>query len=399
MECIKDFLQGSYQAKLRKFAQGMSERHEDTIDSYKKLFITHYKYVKNENEKCSNCNMSQSCKQIRSVIGDIGETEITDFFENIRDIYLNWINANPMESINMFEKILKEHNLMGYEKKINKSQIYFKARNSNSILTQWDMFHIPFNKRYLIGNQRYSLTGQPVLYIGSSVIDVAEEIEVNDIKNLKVSVVRLPANTFRIYDLSYSIYDIYTEISFNDISGNSEKAYTSSDFFKAILSSLCSFQKKSELKGFSFCEEYIIPQILALILKNNGYHGISYISTKKYEDFINVTGNKYKENIAIFTKLDKKHVYDRELYDKIQLTVPIDISKIDIITDKDINDLLKEIEQQDSQDKITRSQMIYNAYNDINGEVSTDNNPYCDTDYGKIHLYELYTVLNDILVE
>ena len=52
------------------------------------------------------------------------------------------------------------------------------------------------------------------------------------------------------------------------------------------------------------------------------------------------------------------------------MTVPIDISKIDIITD-----------------------------NDINGEVSTDNNPYCDTDYGKIHLYELYTVLNDILVE
>ena len=81
------------------------------------------------------------------------------------------------------------------------------------------------------------------------------------------------------------------------------------------------------------------------------------------------------------------------------MTVPIDISKIDIITDKDINDLLKEIEQQDSQDKITRSQMIYNAYNDINGEVATDNNPYCDTYYGKIHLYELYTVLNDILVE
>ena len=47
------------------------------------------------------------------------------------------------------------------------------------------MFHIPFNKRYLIGNQRYSLTGQPMLYIGSSVIDVAKEIDVKDINNLK----------------------------------------------------------------------------------------------------------------------------------------------------------------------------------------------------------------------
>lgn len=38
MDCIKDFLDDSYQAKLRKFAQGLSERHEDTIDSYRKLF-------------------------------------------------------------------------------------------------------------------------------------------------------------------------------------------------------------------------------------------------------------------------------------------------------------------------------------------------------------------------
>ena len=55
MDCIKDFLDDSYQAKLRKFAQGLSERHEDTIDSYRKLFITHYNYVKYGNEKCKEC--------------------------------------------------------------------------------------------------------------------------------------------------------------------------------------------------------------------------------------------------------------------------------------------------------------------------------------------------------
>lgn len=37
-------------------------------------------------------------------------------------------------------------------------------------------------------------------------------------------------------------------------------------------------------------------------------------------------------------------MYDRELYDKINLTVPVDISKIDIITEDEIIDLLKEIE-------------------------------------------------------
>lgn len=106
-----------------------------------------------------------------------------------------------------------------------------------------------------------------MLYIGSSVIDVATEIDVKDINNLKVSVVRLPDNNFKIYDLRCSILDVYTEISFNNMTESEKRTYTSSDFFKMILASVCSFQKKSELKGYSFCEEYIIPQILALILK------------------------------------------------------------------------------------------------------------------------------------
>ena len=106
-----------------------------------------------------------------------------------------------------------------------------------------------------------------MLYIGSSVIDIAKEIDVKDINNLKVSVVRLLQNDFKIYDLKSSILDIYTEISYSDMTGDVGKVYTSSDFFKMILSSVCSFQKKSALKGYSFCEEYIIPQILALILK------------------------------------------------------------------------------------------------------------------------------------
>ena len=212
---------------------------------------------------------------------------------------MKWINSNPVDAINAFEDLLNKHNLLGYEKELSKEQIYFKARNSDKVLTRWDMFHIPFNKRYLIGNQRYSLTGQPMLYIGSSVIDVATEIDVKDINNLKVSVVRLPDNNFKIYDLRCSILDVYTEISFNNMTESEKRTYTSSDFFKMILASVCSFQKKSELKGYSFCEEYIIPQILALILKNNNYNGISYTSTKKYYEYIATKSDNYKENIAI----------------------------------------------------------------------------------------------------
>ena len=64
-----------------------------------------------------------------------------------------------------------------------------------------------------------------------------------------------------------------------------------------------------------------------------------------------------------------------------------------------VEELLKEIEKLNLQEKINCSQKIYNTYNVISKEVSVDGKEYSETDYGKIHLYELYTVLNNILVE
>lgn len=54
------------------------------------------------------------------------------------------------------------------------------------------------------------------------------------------------------------------------------------------------------------------------------------------------------------------------------MTVPIDISKIDIITKEDVEELLKEIEKLNLQEKINCSQKIYNIYNVISKEVSVD---------------------------
>ena len=41
--------------------------------------------------------------------------------------------------------------------------------------TEDEMYHIPFDKRYLIGNERYSLTGFPTFYLSSSIYSCWEE--------------------------------------------------------------------------------------------------------------------------------------------------------------------------------------------------------------------------------
>ena len=73
---------------------------------YRKLFKTHYNYVKYENEKCKECSLLKSCKKIRNKISDIEEKDIEDFFNCVKEIYLKWINSNPVDAINAFEDLL-----------------------------------------------------------------------------------------------------------------------------------------------------------------------------------------------------------------------------------------------------------------------------------------------------
>ena len=74
--------------------------------------------------------MLNRCKQVRNTVNNIAEKDINEFFDCIKDVYLDWINANPVEAINQFETILNNYQLLDCEKNIDKEQIYFKARNS-----------------------------------------------------------------------------------------------------------------------------------------------------------------------------------------------------------------------------------------------------------------------------
>ncbi|MBQ2982433.1 MAG: hypothetical protein IJD58_09995 [Lachnospiraceae bacterium] len=400
MDCIKDFLSDSYQYRLRLLAQSKSERYEDTIENYKKIFIAHFELVKKG--YCNKCNDEPVCIEVKNVLKEIEITEIESFFDDLKKIYLLWIDSKVNDAIEYLGSILKKKDLLSFRREVGDFKVYFKGRISEQVLTSWDMFHIPFNKRYLIQNQRYSLTGQPMLYIGSSVVDVAEEIETNDIDKLKLSVVSLLSKDLKIYDLRCNIYEIFDSI-WLDIFLQEKISYNKATFFKMILSSVCSFQKRQELKGYSFCEEYVLPQLLALVLKNEQFNGIAYYSTKYYKDVTYedmIEGDMdFKENMAIFTNINTEHVYDKELYDKLFISVPIDRNKIYTVSLKDLEEVKKEIVQCGQQKKITRAEIIYSSFERIYGKMLIEGKKYIESEYGKLHMYEIYTVLNQILVE
>lgn len=406
MECLEKFMEDSYQGRLRLLAQSKSEQYEYTLENYKKIFLAHLALVKNGCEK--ECPYKEACAYIRGVIAEIQEEDIRYFFDELKAIFLDWIDARSIQAISRFESLLDKYDMMGFHREIKEFDIFFKGRETDEVLTSWDMFHIPFNKRYLIKNQRFSLTGQPVVYIGNSVIDIAEEIEIEDAEQLKISVIKLPTDQLKIYDLRSNIYNDFMEIIVdNMLYKNPQHKYNKSYFFRTLLASVCSFQKKQELKGFSFCEEYVLPQILAQIVKTSGFDGIAYYSTKPYDkeeyetDEKNYFGNlsmDFRENIAIFTKHNSNHVYDRELFEKINISVPVDIRKVEKMTIKDLIEVKDEINQSKEQGKVTQAEKIVSSFERIYGKMNIKGVPYEETDLGRLHIYELYTVLNQILV-
>lgn len=397
MDCLIEFCSDFYQKRLRFLAQAQSERYEDTLENYKKMFMAHYQNVM---KKCTNgkCPNFETCGYIYKELKKITMKKVEEFFDGLVEIYLCWIDANCIEAIHNFQRLLNLYKLLENSNELEISDIYFKGRVASEVLTCWDMFHIPFNKRYLINNQRYSLTGQPLMYVGSSVLDVAAELENENLSQLKISAIQLPKN-IKLYDLRNNIYEQLNNLQAELMLKTTGYSFCATFLYRLILSSICSFQKRQELKGYSFCEEYVLPQILAQIVKNSKFDGIIYYSTKRYDNVAVATDVlSYKENIALFTKADSKHVYDRDLYNKLKISPPIDVNKIEKISTRDIDDVKNEIGKTADQKKIVQAEMLISSFNRVYGELKVGEESYIDTGMGQLHMYHLFAVLNQIMM-
>ena len=65
------------------------------------------------------------------------------------------------------------------------SNLLFRAREKG-VYGVNDFFHIPFNKRDLVSNNRFSISGQPMLYLGYSILTLEKELNIQ-IDNLSIA--------------------------------------------------------------------------------------------------------------------------------------------------------------------------------------------------------------------
>ncbi|TGV10785.1 hypothetical protein E4695_02265 [Alcaligenaceae bacterium 429] len=161
----------------------------------------------------------------------------------------------------------------------------------NAPLSEKEMFHIPFEKRHLIGNNRFSLTGFPCLYFGNSVYGCWEEMGRPNIESCFVAKFDLSGHHF--IDLSRTPQEINTALdhwsgkTFLMRTKLTEEVSKSFEYLMTDYLLLWPLIFCCSIKVFHqdsvFKPEYIFPQLLLEWIisgRLSQYDGIKFNSTK-----------------------------------------------------------------------------------------------------------------------
>jgi hypothetical protein len=129
-----------------------------------------------------------------------------------------------------------------------------------------ELFHIPFQSRRIVSNQRYSIPGFPCLYIGNSVYTCWQELRQPSLDNIQLTRFRFRGTetedaTFqealKVYDLTFDYY--------NNPHSNLDETQIFSKLILFPLIAACSI-RLSENQSLKYVPEYIIPQIVLDVL-------------------------------------------------------------------------------------------------------------------------------------
>jgi hypothetical protein len=170
------------------------------------------------------------------------------------------------------EKLL---NLSETLERKTKNKLFRIRTSENELNEREELFHIPFTKRHLVANQRFSIAGLPCLYLGSSIYVCWLEIQKPNFSDIYVSGFKT-IDSLRVINLAYSLESIINDLE----NSNIEKDKFIEKFLLWPLIMACSFQTKYPKAPFH--EEYIIPGLLLewITFSSEEISGLKYLSTK-----------------------------------------------------------------------------------------------------------------------
>lgn len=347
---LSDFFTYEYQAELIHNAQMLEHSYENALVEYWKIFTANLiKCFEASRLKGEKSNLYDNVTMILDSINkdeflrtveledETGAIKtkskkvsiVTEMFLLIREVYHCWTSCDLGKSIKVMDYVLNDMLKISDISKFSlpPESILYRGRISDTQLDKSNMFHIPFMQAYKIRNQRFSITGQPLLYLTDRVSGVFNELSVrNRDEYEKLHIVQYRINPDKAAWFN-DIFDI--TINANDLEHATSFETFNSCFCKFILSCLCSFPNvRGHDKSF-FVEEYVIPQLVTQLVRKN-FKGIRYntINNYCYDERGNQRNNHV--NYAFFTeKKDANNSIDIDLRDRFIIDSPITVLEVD----------------------------------------------------------------------
>lgn len=409
MACVNCFFESDHQKSIKKSTFGYSLRFEDKIEKYKQLFLNELSnLVPVSHCTCGHQSTNSNYNTWVDAFMNDAKAKKSSFemiFDDLKKIYVCYVTSPKHASDELWE-FVNSKNLIGRdENPLFHINLLYRARpkdpsyDPNNAL---ELFHVPYNKRDKVGNQRFSVSGQPMLYFANSILAATMEME-KSLTDLSTAAF-LPNfsifNNFKIGEIKNYIFDTIVkslpvifddgcQVSYDDSRMALNHTTAVNTIQRSIMSEIFTFP--TENKG-AFVEEYVLPQLFTSLLIENGFKGIVFPSTK---DYSSASGqHKFAEfalNVAFFVNYSTSDLYDKPLYDAFH-TFTLDgnetflLSTTEVLTEfESIFDRSKTSATQNKNDYIVplsleKLRIEYMETASINGV------PYYKSDEGKLEL-------------
>lgn len=414
--CIMCFLDEEFHFELRKESQS-SIRHIEHLDLYKGNLI---KCINDIGNAC-DCPKHKQFTKITRFYDDMKNSidwssDVLDTIDFMIKVHNCWDKGNVSQAHEMIKHYIVEHELHDNSKGKDNPFILFRARQSGGSLAKADLYHIPFNKRHLVKNQRFSLSGHPLLYLGTSIIDIIYELrcERTGLSNLQISAFAFKDNIrLDLFDLTngfikqldaiYAILSDDCRIEYDDDRIGTGKQQTRRLFKKFLLMSCCSFQRLHE--DGVFVEEYVLPQLLTESIRQMEFAGIKYSSSRlmpqAFSQNIFARENYPRENYVLFTSHSDYTAFDDALMENLIITDPECFSSSSIATQDDLEAAKDKIIKAHNEDRrrpliVDIADLSSLRYSVKMGNIAYQGVKYHETDFGKFELYLIIKIMNEI---
>ena len=225
-----------------------------------------------------------------------------------------YLNGKIISSYSLFADAIKPIKDILPVKPVTK-RTFYRMRTDVGITDKTEFYHIPFSKVHLSKSERFSIEGYPCLYLGYS--KRVCEIEISSGSLAKFTLKEAIPN---ILDLTLGQGEGRKDIPEIDL----VKIFPliASCYIVPYYSTIQEKECRPE-KSF-FREEYIIPQLLTLYLKEEKIaDGIIYYSVKDPNLDTQGTGENDLRNLVLFTDRGNQtgEIYDNKLLDRFDITV------------------------------------------------------------------------------